>query len=140
MRSGNLRALKTRWEQPENRDHNEGPSIPLARQSSFRSRPAALTKAPSISDSNPPLKSPLPLAAQTAPTVSSCVRQPSAEETRGMDRAEPAHTTRPENAGDQAPTSPGGSYEKPKVPLNNLKMKFEKGEETTGKVIHLALT
>lgn len=31
---------------------------------------------------------------------------------------------------EQVPTSPCASYEKPRVPLNNLKMKFEKGEDT----------
>lgn len=36
---------------------------------------------------------------------------------------------------EQVPTSPRGSYEKPRVPLNNLKMRFEKGEDARNKVI-----
>uniref|UniRef100_A0A3Q2W983 LIM zinc-binding domain-containing protein n=1 Tax=Haplochromis burtoni TaxID=8153 RepID=A0A3Q2W983_HAPBU len=36
------------------------------------------------------------------------------------------------------PTSPCASYEKPRVPLNNLKMKFEKGEKPTEKVKYFA--
>ncbi|XP_029005455.1 LIM domain and actin-binding protein 1-like isoform X2 [Betta splendens] len=140
MRSGNLRALKKRWEQPENPDHGKAPSVQVARQSSFRSRPAVLTKAPSISDSAPPSSGPLQPAAQTGPPASSCVQQPSAEEMRGMDRAEPTHATRPEKAEDRPPPSPGAAYEKPKVPLNNLKMKFEKGEDTTGKPGRTALS
>ncbi|XP_042356172.1 LIM domain and actin-binding protein 1-like isoform X2 [Plectropomus leopardus] len=34
---------------------------------------------------------------------------------------------------EQVPTSPCASYEKPRVPLNNLKMKFERGEDTMSK-------
>ncbi|XP_040889087.1 LIM domain and actin-binding protein 1-like isoform X2 [Toxotes jaculatrix] len=50
-----------------------------------------------------------------------------------MDRDEVTHSERPEKLEEQVPTSPSASYEKPRVPLNNLKMKFEKGEDTTGK-------
>ncbi|KAM3621351.1 uncharacterized protein V6R79_009913 [Siganus canaliculatus] len=35
----------------------------------------------------------------------------------------------PEKLEDQVPTSPRASFEKPRVPLNNLKMKFERGDD-----------
>nr|XP_033483364.1 LIM domain and actin-binding protein 1-like isoform X2 [Epinephelus lanceolatus]XP_033483365.1 LIM domain and actin-binding protein 1-like isoform X2 [Epinephelus lanceolatus]XP_033483366.1 LIM domain and actin-binding protein 1-like isoform X2 [Epinephelus lanceolatus] len=50
-----------------------------------------------------------------------------------MDRDELTHCERPEKLEQQVPTSPCASYEKARVPLNNLKMKFEKGEDTMGK-------
>lgn len=57
-----------------------------------------------------------------------------------MDKDELQHKGKPEKVEDQAPTSPCASYEKPSVPLNNLKMKFERGEDTMGKVNHLAIS
>ncbi|XP_041817668.1 LIM domain and actin-binding protein 1-like isoform X2 [Chelmon rostratus] len=48
-----------------------------------------------------------------------------------MDRDELTH--RPEKPEEQVPTSPCAIYEKPRVPLNNLKMRFERGEEAMGK-------
>lgn len=56
------------------------------------------------------------------------------EEQRGMDRHEVTHRERPEKLEEQVASSPCASYEKPQVPLNNLKMKFEKGEENVSKV------
>ncbi|XP_068576400.1 LIM domain and actin-binding protein 1-like isoform X2 [Cebidichthys violaceus] len=50
-----------------------------------------------------------------------------------MDRDELTHHERPEKLDEQVPTSPRASYEKPRVPLTNLKMKFEKGENTMSK-------
>lgn len=50
-----------------------------------------------------------------------------------MDRDELTH--RPEKPEEQVPTSPCAIYEKPRVPLNNLKMRFERGEEAMGKVV-----
>lgn len=144
LRSGNLSALKKRWEQARNLEHSKDSSIPPASQSSVRSRPPSLTKSPSISETPPPLKSPVLLNAQAGPPVTSCFQQPSAapeaptaEEPRGMDKDELTHKGRPEKVEDQVPTSPCASYEKPSVPLNNLKMKFERGEGILGKVNHL---
>ncbi|XP_068450552.1 LIM domain and actin-binding protein 1-like isoform X2 [Clinocottus analis] len=50
-----------------------------------------------------------------------------------MDRNELTHHGRPEKLDEKVPTSPRASYEKPRVPLTNLKMKFERGEGTVGK-------
>ncbi|KAF3689738.1 LIM domain and actin-binding protein 1 Epithelial protein lost in neoplasm [Channa argus] len=140
VRSGNLSSLKKRWEKAENLDPNKGSSLTPANQSSIRSRPPSLTRPPSISENTPPLKSPGLLTAQEAKPVASCVQQPSAtpeaskaEEQRGMDRDVLTNRGRPEKVEDQTPTSPCASYEKPRVPLNNLKMKFERGEDAMGK-------
>lgn len=42
---------------------------------------------------------------------------------------------RPAKLEEQVPTSPRATYEKPRVPLNNLKMKFERGEDASNKVV-----
>ncbi|XP_029358623.1 LIM domain and actin-binding protein 1-like isoform X2 [Echeneis naucrates] len=130
LRSGNLSALKKRWEQTENLDRNK-PTVPPSSQANARRRP------PSISENPVLLKSPGPLTAQEGQSTASCVQQPSAapeaskaEEQRRMDRDEVTHDEIPEKPEGQVPTSPCASYEKPRVPLNNLKMKFEKGKET----------
>lgn len=52
-----------------------------------------------------------------------------------MDRDELTQSERPGKLEEQVPTSPCASYEKPRVPLNNLKMKFERGEDAMGKVV-----
>lgn len=52
-----------------------------------------------------------------------------------MEGDELTRSERPEKLEEQVPTSPCASYEKPRVPLNNLKMKFEKGEDAVGKVV-----
>lgn len=140
LRSGNLSSLKKRWEQPKNLEDSKGSAVPPASQSRVRSRPPSLSKSPSISENPPPLKSPALLTAQAGPPATS-VQQPSAapetspvEEQRGMDKDDKG---RPKKVEDQVPTSPCASYEKPSVPLNNLKMKFERGEGISGKVNHL---
>uniref|UniRef100_A0A7N9B027 LIM domain and actin binding 1a n=1 Tax=Mastacembelus armatus TaxID=205130 RepID=A0A7N9B027_9TELE len=147
LRSGNLSALKKRWEQTEKFDRNKASSIQPSSQASARCRPAALNRPPSISENPPPLQSPDLLTAQEAKkTVASSVPQPSAapkapkaEKQGGMDSVELTHNEKPENLEAQVPTSPCASYEKPKVPLNNLKMKFEKGENKMDKVRHRAV-
>lgn len=50
-----------------------------------------------------------------------------------MDRDELTHRKAPEKV-EEVPTSPCASYEKPRVPLNNLKMKFERREDFMSKV------
>lgn len=51
-----------------------------------------------------------------------------------MDRREMSQIDRADKQEEQVPTSPCASYEKPRVPLTNLKMKFERGEEAMSKV------
>ncbi|XP_008305191.1 LIM domain and actin-binding protein 1-like isoform X2 [Stegastes partitus] len=137
LRSGNLSALKKRWEQAGNRDQDKPSSVPPTSQSSLRRRPPALTRPTSTSEQRPPVKSPGPLTEQEGQHTASRVQQPSAaqegEEQRGMDKDELTHSSRPDKLEQQSPTSPCASFEKPRVPLNNLKMKFEKREDTSAK-------
>lgn len=142
LRSANLSALKNRWEQAGNRDQDKPSSIPPSSQSSSRCKPPALARPASITEHCPPLKSPGLLTAQGGQLTASRVQQPSAapeaskgEEQRGMEKDELTHGERHEKHEEQVPTSPCASYEKPRVPLNNLKMKFEKGEDARGKVV-----
>ncbi|XP_070759135.1 LIM domain and actin-binding protein 1-like [Enoplosus armatus] len=138
LRSANLSALKKRWEQAGNLGQDKPSSVPPPSQSSSRCRPPALSRPTSITENCLPLKSPDLLTAQGGQFTASL--QPSAapkeskgDEQRGMDRDELTHSERPEKLNEQVPTSPCASYEKPRVPLNNLKMKFERGEDTVGK-------
>ncbi|KAM7422386.1 hypothetical protein PAMA_010442 [Pampus argenteus] len=138
LRSSNLSALKKRWEQAGNTDHDKPSSIPSATQSSSRSTPLVLTRPTPISEHPPPLKSPGLPTAQESEHKASCVQQPSSaatggEEQRGMDRDDLTHNERREKLEEKVPTSPCDSYEKPRLPLNNLKMKFENGEDNPGK-------
>jgi len=137
LRSGNLSALKKRWEQAGNLNQDKTPSVPPPNKSSIRRRPPALTKPASISEESPPAKSPAPPIDQGAQRTASRVQQPPAapegEHQREMDRDELVTSRRPEKP-EEVPTSPCASHEKPRVPLNNLKMKFERGEEAVVKV------
>ncbi|KAM9814046.1 LIM domain and actin-binding protein 1a [Neosynchiropus ocellatus] len=131
MRSSNLNALKKRWEQAGNLE----PGKPSPASSGSRGPPSALARQASNGEQPPPLKSPgLPTVKEVPPQTNG-VQRHSADrpDRRGMDRDELTRNTRPAKPEEQAPTSPRGSSEKPKVPLNNLKMRFEKTEETTGK-------
>lgn len=56
------------------------------------------------------------------------------EDERGMDRDKVTRKDRPEKLDEQVSTSHRSSYEKAKVPLNNLTMKFEKGMDAPSKV------
>ncbi|KAJ4926846.1 hypothetical protein JOQ06_014591 [Pogonophryne albipinna] len=136
LRPGNLSALKKRWEQPQNKPS----SVPTPSQPPPRSRPPALARPASIAEHGPPLKSPGVPPSQGDQLTASVVQKPAAapeaskgEEQTEMERDVLTHRERPEKLEEQVPTSPCASYEKPRVPLTNLKMKFERGEETMGK-------
>lgn len=135
LRSANLSALKKRWEQAGNID--QAKTVPPPSQSSSRSQPPALSRPAPIAEHPPALKSPGPLSTQGGQLTASRVRKSSntsqGEEQRGMERDEVTHSGRPEKLEEQVPTSPCASYEKPRVPLNNLKMKFERGDDAIGK-------
>ncbi|XP_061583486.1 LIM domain and actin-binding protein 1-like isoform X2 [Cololabis saira] len=137
LRSGNLSALKKRWEQTGNLNQDKTASIPPPTQSSIRRRPPALTRPASITEDAPPVKSPAPLTHQGGRPAASQIQPPPAapegEEHGGMDREEMSHSGRPEKIEEEAPTSPCATYEKPSVPLSRLKMKFEKFEDSTDK-------
>lgn len=121
LRSANLSALKKRWEQAGN----------LA-----QTKPSA---APAISRSRaPPLSRPAAVTQRVDLTASAEDHKPPAaprgEEFREMDERETSQSDRAGKQEEQVPTSPCASYEKPRVPLNNLKMKFERGEDAMSKV------
>ncbi|XP_047438953.1 LIM domain and actin-binding protein 1-like [Mugil cephalus] len=132
-RSGNLSALKKRWEKAGSPDQDKPSPVPPPSQPSIRRRPAPLTRPAPITKHSPPVKSPGPSTNQGDQHTASCVQQPLAapegEEQRGMDKDELTQSRRPEKLEQEAPTSPCASYEKPRVPLTNLKMKFEKGDD-----------
>lgn len=135
LRSGNLSVLKKRWEQAGTRDQDNPASVPAPGRSISRSRPHTFTRPPSVGE--PPVKSPGPVTDQggrhTASRVQQASAAPEGEDQRGMENDEMTHNSANEKLEQQVPTSPRASYEKPRVPLNNLKMKFEKGEEPAGK-------
>ncbi|XP_069011930.1 LIM domain and actin-binding protein 1-like [Embiotoca jacksoni] len=135
-RTGNLSALKKRWEQAGNLHQTKPPSsAPPQSQSVSRRRPPSLTRPASISERCPPVKSPGPLTEQPpAGRVQPPPAPPEGDEQGGMDGDELTHGRRPEKLEQQVPTSPCASFEKPRVPLNNLKMKFEQGQDGGGKV------
>ncbi|KAM8917677.1 LIM domain and actin-binding protein 1-like isoform 1-T4 [Spinachia spinachia] len=136
LRLGNLSALKKRWEQAQAKPSPVPPPI----QSSTRYRPPALTRPASIAEPSPPLKSPgLPTHQGGQLTASRVLKPPAApkapegEEQTGMDMEEVTRHGGPENPEEQVPTSPCASYERARVPLTNLKMKFERGEDAMAK-------
>lgn len=55
-----------------------------------------------------------------------------------MDERETSQSDRAGQQEEQVPTSPCASYEKPRVPLNNLKMKFERGEDAMSSKVFTA--
>ncbi|XP_029946546.1 LIM domain and actin-binding protein 1a isoform X2 [Salarias fasciatus] len=131
MRSGNLSALKKRWEQAGS--FKEKPAAPPPSQPRSQQRPLSLTRFPSTSEYSPPLKSPGPHPDQGGQLKPDAAAAPKREKQREMDKDEPTFSRRPEKPDEQVPTSPRGSSEQPRALLNNLKMKFEKGEDTVVK-------
>ncbi|KAM7006435.1 LIM domain and actin-binding protein 1-like [Tautogolabrus adspersus] len=137
LRLANLSALKKRWEQRGSSDREKSASVPPPIQSSIRRRPFALARIPSITEQSPPMKSPTVQTDQGGPLTD--LKESRGEEERGMDKDELTHSDIPEKLEEQVPTSPLASYEKARVPLNNLKLKFERGEDAKGKVARTTL-
>lgn len=117
VRSANLSALKQRWEQP---------SAPAPAQPVPRCRPPAATRPIALLQGGQLATRPdgwPPAGGQ-------------ASQGRGaMDSDDLRQKERPEMPEEQVPSSPRGFYAKPRVPLNNLKMKFERGDGAPSKVI-----
>lgn len=117
LRSANLSALMRRWEQPSVAPPAE--HVPRSRPPAA-SRPALLLQGSQLAtchDQHPP-------AAGKA-----------SQGEGGMASDELPQREGPDMPEEQVPNSPLGSHEKPRVPLNNLKMRFEKGEVAQNKVI-----
>lgn len=143
QRPSNLSALKKRWEQAGNGSHQDKTpfiSAPINNQSTF----PTLTRADSVSEQPSTPKSPVAWrppqeAPPSTPATDPVLVPPAAlqaEEQSGMDKDAPTESKAPEKPDEQVPTSPRASCEKPRVPLTNLKMKFEKADDTPRKVTH----
>lgn len=121
LRSANLSALKKRWEQAGNLVQTKPPPAPASSR----------TRAP-------PLSRPAPVTQRVDLTAGAEDQKPPAaprgEELGEMDGRETSQSDRAGKQEEQVPTSPCASYEKPRVLLSNLKMKFERGEEAMSKV------
>lgn len=133
LRSGSLSALKKRWEQAG----TPGTKAPAAPKPSSITEKTQATKTPEL----PSLKEEQPTPSITE-QLTSAEPTPSKTEERkpeklSMERIK--RTTSEEKHDDHVPTSPRATYEKPRVPLNNLKMKFEQGEEPVVKTGRTAL-
>ncbi|KAJ0068612.1 hypothetical protein NL108_009725 [Boleophthalmus pectinirostris] len=82
------------------------------------------------------LKEEHPRAPATRQTSTSAEPRPNKTEEHKPEKLSMERTKRTiseDRSEDQVPTSPCAAYEKPRVPLTNLKMKFERGEEASTK-------
>nr|XP_049590092.1 LIM domain and actin-binding protein 1 isoform X3 [Syngnathus scovelli] len=135
QRTSNLSALKKRWEQAGNgsrQDKTPFISAPINNQSAFPVvvRPASVSEPPRSPKSpvvwRPPREDPPSIP--VSDPVFTPPASPRAEDRSGMDKDAPMYSEALEKPDEQVPTSP---REQQKVPLNNLKMKFEKTDDTS---------
>ncbi|MED6281383.1 hypothetical protein CHARACLAT_020853 [Characodon lateralis] len=138
LRSGNLSVLKERWEQAGNLNQDKKPPVPPPSGSSIHRRHSALTRPATIRGDPQPMKSQDLHTDQGDQRAARKVQQPPAapvvEEQTKMDRYEVTDRRKPEANEKEVPTSPCATNEKPRAPLTNLKMKFEKREDGNVKV------
>ncbi|MEQ2184011.1 hypothetical protein GOODEAATRI_003688, partial [Goodea atripinnis] len=138
LRSGNLSVLKERWEQAGNLNQDKKPPVPPPSGSSILRRHSALTRPATIRGDPQPMKNQDLHTDQGDQRAARKVQQPPAapvvEKQTKMDRYEVTDRRKPEANEKEVPTSPCATNEKPRVPLTNLKMKFEKREDGNGKV------
>uniref|UniRef100_A0A4W5L004 LIM zinc-binding domain-containing protein n=1 Tax=Hucho hucho TaxID=62062 RepID=A0A4W5L004_9TELE len=137
LRSGNLSVLKKRWEQPAPRQ--DKPSL-LPGPPRTRLLPTAVPKPVPPTEHRPPAKSPgSPGTQGSQDTAASRFQYPSAAIAKeGVERRMERKDQQPSEGEEEeglmqveekvAPPSPCSPVEKPSVPLNSLKMMFEKGE------------
>ncbi|XP_056130100.1 LIM domain and actin-binding protein 1a isoform X2 [Lampris incognitus] len=151
LRGGNLNILKKRWEQQQPLDTPCNPIVPLPRDAySAASKPRPASQIETQPDTlKTPTHSQQPdwdiqarahsrsepeteIHTQTGESLSS---QPltanlsfSSEDQADMERMSKRNSEKPEGAAAEVPAS-----EKPNIPLNSLKMMFEKGEILTDK-------
>uniref|UniRef100_A0A8C7F241 LIM domain and actin-binding protein 1 n=1 Tax=Oncorhynchus kisutch TaxID=8019 RepID=A0A8C7F241_ONCKI len=134
LRSGNLSVLKKRWEQPAPRQ--DKPSLLPAGPPRARLIPPAVPKPVPPTEHRPPAKSPGSPGTQDS---QDSIQYPSAAIAKeGAERRMERKDQRPSEGEEEeglmqvedkvAPPSPCSPVEKPSVPLNSLKMMFEKGE------------
>ncbi|XP_038867691.1 LIM domain and actin-binding protein 1-like isoform X2 [Salvelinus namaycush] len=144
LRSGNLSVLKKRWEQPAPRQ--DKPSLLPAGPPRARLIPPAVPKPVPPTEPRPPAKSPgSPGTQGSQDTAASRFQYPSAAIAKeGAERRMERKDQRPSEGEEEeglmqveekvAPPSPCSPVEKPSVPLNSLKMMFEKGESAKRRV------
>uniref|UniRef100_A0A087X763 LIM zinc-binding domain-containing protein n=1 Tax=Poecilia formosa TaxID=48698 RepID=A0A087X763_POEFO len=140
LRSGKLNSLKNQFEKAVNLNQDKKPPAPLPsgssilRSRSVLTRPAAIREEPAA-----PVKNQDPHADRGDQRAARPEQQqqppaaPAGDKQRGMDGDEAADRRKAEPIEEEAPTSPLATFEKPKVQLTDLKMKFEKGEDAAGK-------
>ncbi|XP_008408251.1 LIM domain and actin-binding protein 1-like isoform X3 [Poecilia reticulata] len=142
LRSGKLNSLKNQFEKTVNLNQDKKPPVPppsgssILRSRSVLTRPTAIREEPAAPVKNQDLRADRghqsvarPEQQQPPPPAA-----PAGDKQRGMDGDEAANRRKPERIEEEAPTSPLATFEKPKVQLTDLKMKFEKGEDAAGKV------
>lgn len=140
LRSGNLSVLKKRWEHTRQDKSAPEPAAPPQPRARLAPRtPAPDTPQLSVAKPVPPAE-PGPVARSRGLTRHASLRQYPTHWDRpasGRQQRELQMERKQERAaeeddatgsGPRSPTSPCSPLEKPSVPLNNLKMMFEKGE------------
>ncbi|XP_023181054.1 LIM domain and actin-binding protein 1-like [Xiphophorus maculatus] len=136
--AGKLNSLKNQFEQAVNLNQDKKPPVLPPSGSSIRRSRSVLTRPAAIREEPAPVKNQDLHADKGDQRAARPVQQPPAppagDKQRGMDRDEVTDRRKPETIEEEAPTSPLATFEKPKVQLTDLKMKFEKGEDAAGKV------
>ncbi|CAL8339384.1 unnamed protein product [Merluccius merluccius] len=135
VNSGGLSVLKKRWEQAGPPPQDKSSLVTARKKPISRLVPPALPKPTPTSESSLPSKSPGPLSPEGSQgtvshfQLSTGASTAAAEEQRkGMEKVERRPSEGSEKVEVQAVACPSPPEEKPSLALNNLKMKFEKGE------------
>ncbi|XP_068589111.1 LIM domain and actin-binding protein 1a [Cebidichthys violaceus] len=139
LRSGNLSVLKKRWEQQQQKPTSHRPQlqacIPADPQSHI-SQPTGPKPAPTSQIENQPdtsktitLSQDQDTEPETSETSTSQLRSAQHEDLTNMEK-----TSRDSEGQEGATAAELSDSEKPSVPLNSLKLMFEKGENLTDKV------
>ncbi|XP_054883382.1 LIM domain and actin-binding protein 1-like isoform X2 [Poeciliopsis prolifica] len=138
VRSEKLNSLKNRFEQTGNLNQDKKPPAPPPSGSSIRRSRSVLTRPAAIREEPAPVKNQDLHADKGDQRAARPVQQPPAapagDKQRGMERDEVTDRRKPEMIEEEGPSSPLATFEKPKVQLTDLKMRFEKGEDAAGKV------
>ncbi|KAK0135042.1 LIM domain and actin-binding protein 1 [Merluccius polli] len=135
VNSGGLSVLKKRWEQAGPPPQDKSSLVTARKKPISRLVPPALPKPTPTSESSLPSKSPGPLSPEGSQgTVSHFQLSTGAstaateEQRKGMEKVERRPSEGSEKVEVQAVACASPPEEKPSLALNNLKMKFEKGE------------
>ncbi|XP_067088730.1 LIM domain and actin-binding protein 1-like isoform X1 [Osmerus mordax] len=140
LRSGNLSVLKKRWEHTGPPPQDKTVPLPTSKPRA-RITPPAVPRPPPPTENHSPTKSPGPLNTQEGQSIAShhpylpAAIKPAegGENQRAMEKKEMRTNEGEEEEGlmqveEKVVSSPCSPLEKPSMPLNSLKMMFEKGE------------